>query len=507
MDLRDYVRVLRRRWRLVLLCLILGVGGAAGYVFTATPEYTASTQLYVAAAGGDLLNLTQGTTLGQEQVQSYAQIVDSPQVTALASTELNGELSAEQIAGEITATAPLNTQLLDLSVTDKDPVRAAAVANAVSEQFARYAEDLNAGANLHSPVKVTVVRRATVPTAPSSPKKPLDLALGLIAGLVIGVGGAVLRDVLDRSVTSPDQIQDLVGLPVLGVIARDPDAVNRPLLVAGDPRSTRSEAFRQLRTNLRFINPDRPPRSLAITSSVPEEGKTTTAANLAITLADAGVRICLVEGDMRRPRLAEYLGVEGAVGLTDVLVGSSSLSDAIQTWGTRQQLHFLPSGALPPNPSELLASHALHELLHELERQFDLVIIDSPPVLPVTDGALLSNAADGALVVVRHGRTRRDQVMRTVDSLRAADVNVFGVTLTFTPTRGPDAYYYGYAYRYDHPAKSTRAVMSEPAAPHRAQPRAEDELLATDELAPKDEPVTGTSTSSPGRPPGIWSNR
>jgi capsular exopolysaccharide synthesis family protein len=491
-DLRDYMRLLRLRWRLVAACVVLGVGGAAAFVFTATPVYTAQTQLYVAAASDNISSAVAGTTLGQDQVQSYAQIINSPQVTGLAATELGGQVSATQIGKEVTATAPLNTQLLDVTVTDTDATRAAAIANATSEQFAQYAEDLNAGSGLHSPVKVTVVRRAQTPTSPSSPKKPLDLGLGLVVGLAVGVGGAVLREVLDRTIKSPEQIREMLDLPVLGAISRDPEASAHPLIVAGAPRSTRSESFRQLRTNLRFVNPDRPPRSIAITSAVPGEGKSTTATNLAITLANAGVQVCLIEGDLRRPKVATYLGIEGAVGLTDVLVGTFGLDDAIQLWGTQGELKVLASGPLPPNPAELLASHAMSETLRELERRFDLVIIDCPPTLPVTDGALLANAADGALIVIRHGRTRRDQVLRAVESLRAASVHVFGVAMTFTPTRGPDSYYYGYGYRYDanQPLMDAELAQSVPRA-------AGDAGRATADV----EPVIADSPSPPATAP------
>jgi len=448
-DLRDYMRVLRRRWRLVALCVFLSIAGAAAVVLTVTPQYTATTQLYVAAKNGNVTDLATGTSASQQLVQSYAQIITNPTVTGVVSNRLHDGRTAIEISHEVTASAPLNTQLLDVSVTDPSPTQAAAIANTLSNYFALYAANLQAHKKLNSPVQVTVVRHADVPTSPSSPRKALDLAIGLVIGLVVGVGGAVLRETLDRTVTTPDQIHELLDLPVLGAIALDPDAANRPLVVSGNPRSTRAEAFRQLRTNLRFIDPDSHPRSLAITSSVPSEGKTTTAVNLAITLADAGQRVVLVEGDLRRPKAADYLGLEGAVGLTDVLVGAVPLRDALQSWGARRQLQFLASGALPPNPSELLASQGMHELLRVLEEHFDMVLIDSPPLLPVTDGALLANAASGALVVLRHGKTRREQVARAVDSLRAADATVYGVVLTFTPTRGPDAYYYGYGYRYD----------------------------------------------------------
>jgi non-specific protein-tyrosine kinase len=179
---------------------------------------------------------------------------------------------------------------------------------------------------------------------------------------------------------------------------------------------------------------------------VPKEGKSTTACNLAIAMAQTGVRVCLVEGDLRRPRIADYLGVESAVGMTDVLIGRVPLEDALQSWGGGM-LEVLPSGPLPPNPSELLSSRGMDELMRSLEERFDLVLVDAPPLLPVTDGAILSTLTDGAVLCVRARSTRKDQLEQAVGALRAVDAKILGVVLTMVPAKGPDAYQgYGYGY-------------------------------------------------------------
>jgi capsular exopolysaccharide synthesis family protein len=452
-DLRDYLRVLRKRWKLVVACVIVALGAAAAITWTQTPVYQASTQLFVAArdTSTDVGNLAAGGQFTQQRVQSYADIVNSPAVTQAVADQLNNGLDAQQIANEITASAPLNTVLIDVDVKDTSPARAQAIANAVSDEFATYAEQLETptGAT-SSPVKVTVVKRADRPNAPVSPRKKLNLALGLLVGLAIGVGGAVLRETLDTTVKDPEQLQADLDLPVLGAIAYDPDAPKRPLIVQADPRSSRAEAFRQLRTNLQFIDIDTAPRSIVVTSSIPEEGKTTTTINLALVLAQSGVRVLLVEADLRRPKMADYLGIEGAVGLTTVLIGQAEPRDAIQRWGgTADGLDVLPSGLTPPNPSELLGSHGMADLLRTLEASYDLVVVDAPPLLPVTDAAVLSTITSGALVIARHGRIRREQIARAVSSLRAVDAHIYGVVLSMTPAKGPDSYYYGYGYRYD----------------------------------------------------------
>ncbi|MDX6228574.1 MAG: tyrosine-protein kinase, partial [Frankiales bacterium] len=326
--------------------------------------------------------------------------------------------------------------------------RAGAIANAVADQFGKLVNDLETPqGSATSPVKVSTVQKASVPTAPVAPNKKVDVALGLLLGLALGIGIAVLLDVLDTSVKSAEDLEAISESAVLGVIGFDSDAAKSPLIVQTDPHSPRAEAFRQLRTNLQFVDIDHPVKSIVITSSIPQEGKSTTTANLAITLAQAGLKVVLVEADLRRPKLMQYLGVEGAVGLTSVLIGRVTLDDALQPWGNGS-LMVLPSGPTPPNPSELLGSQGMADLIASLEQQADIVLVDAPPLLPVTDAAVLAKICDGALLIVRHGATTREQVTRAAESLRVVDAHLIGNVLNMAPAKGPDAYGYGYAYRY-----------------------------------------------------------
>ncbi len=297
-----------------------------------------------------------------------------------------------------------------------------------------------------SPVTLTVLRPATVPGAPVSPNTNLNLALGVLVGLALGFGLAILREVLDTRIRTMRDVENITDAPIIGGISFDPNASRRPLIVQADPRSPRAESFRTLRTNLQFLNVEGGPRSFVITSSIESEGKSTTAANLAIALSDAGARVALVDADLRRPKIAEYMGIEGAVGLSDTLIGRVSLLDALQTWG-RGNLAVLPAGTTPPNPSELLGSQAMLTLVRTLEKEFDTVLIDVPPLLPVTDGALLSKSARGAIIVVAAGRTQRGELSAALAALENVDARVAGIVMTMLPTKGPDAYGYGrYAY-------------------------------------------------------------
>ena len=453
MDLRDYMRTLVKRWKLIAGFAALGLLGATAASLLATPVYQANTQLFVAvkADPNDTSSALQGTSFTSQRVKSYAAIVNSPRILQPVISQLNLRMSPSALASEVSASVPLDTNLITVSVTNTDPQSAARIADAVGAAFSSYISEIEqVDSQGNSLVKASVVRPAESPGTPVSPRLKLNLALGLIVGLAIGVGLAVLREHLDTSVKDEDDIEAISNdlgrqLNVIGAIGKDPTAAKMPLIVNADPQSKRAEAFRQLRTNLQFVDVDNPPRSIVVTSSVANEGKSTTAANLAITLAQAGLRVALVEADLRRPKLANYMGVERAVGLTDILVGRATATEVMHPFGTLP-LKFLPAGRPAPNPSELLGSRAMLTLLRELENSHDIVLLDAPPLLPVTDAAVMSALAGGALLVVRADSTTREQVEEAAEALYTVDARLLGVVLSIVPGRRKSAYDYHYAY-------------------------------------------------------------
>lgn len=461
MDLREYVRLLRRRWRLILLSLLVTLSAALVLTVTADRTYTARTQFFVSAqgpaAGSDITSAYTGAQFTQQRVKSYVNVVQSPRTGALVKADLGSADSADTIASKISAGAPLDTVLINVSVVDDDPREAQAIAISIGRVFPALVEEIEKPKSGPSPVRLSVVQQAPLPTSPTSPRPKFNLALGLLAGLVAGGAGAVLREALDTSISGPEQTRELVGAPILGAINYDQEAAKRPLVVVTAPSSPRAESFRQLRTNLQFVDIEHPLRSVVFTSSVPGEGKSTTTCNLAITLTQAGLRVVLVEGDLRRPRIADYMGVEGAVGLTSVLLGRTTLDDALQPWGDAS-LQILASGPLPPNPSELLGSQGMQDLLRELERRVDIVIIDAPPLLPVTDAAVLGTLTSGLVMLVRSNSTTREQVTGAVETIHAVGGTLLGAVLNMVPTRGPNAYTYGYGYSYK-PAAGAHRLM------------------------------------------------
>ncbi len=234
-----------------------------------------------------------------------------------------------------------------------------------------------------------------------------------------------------------------MGLTPLGLMPFERKAKSRPLVVRDAPRSGRAEAFRQLRTNLQFLGVEDTPRSILLTSTLPAEGKSTTAGNLAIALAQAGERVTIIDADFRHPQLSEYFGTRGSVGLSDVLIGRATLDEALQPWGEDGVLHVLSSDTPPPNPSELLGSSAMGRVVDELSEQGTL-IIDSPPVLLVTDATVLAKVADTTLLVVRANSTRVEKLERALQALRTVNARVAGVVLNTVKTSHSEVNDYGY---------------------------------------------------------------
>ncbi|KFF58429.1 chromosome partitioning protein [Cryobacterium sp. MLB-32] len=476
MELRDYIRILRKSWVLIVLLTLVAVGAASTYSILQTPTFSATAKVFVSTQStGTTSELAQGNSFTVQRVKTYSDLVATPIVLLPVIGSLDLGITPDALATKVTASAPLDTSIIDITVTDTDPVRAAETANAISASLTSVVAEIETpvGADAVSPVKLTRAQQATVPSIPVSPNVPLNIALGALVGLALGVGIAVLRETLETRIRNQRDVEQVTDSPILGGIVFDPKAQERPLIVHVDPRSPRAESFRTLRTNLQFLDVGRTERAFVVTSSIEAEGKSTTGANLAIALADSGSRVLLVDADLRRPKIADYMGIEGAVGLTDVLIGKAELKDVIQPWG-RAQLFVLPAGHIPPNPSELLGSARMTHIIGELNRAFDVVLFDSPPLLPVTDAAVLAKNVGGALIIVAAGRTHKNQLKGAIAALTNVGTSVSGLVLTMLPTKGPDAYgygNYGYGYGSDLDAETAAAPKGK-AGPRRTRVQA-----------------------------------
>lgn len=465
MDLHDYLRVLRKRWKVLVLTTLLAVGAATGYTALSDNVYAASTQFFVSTSGGDnAASLQQGNTFTQQRVKSYAQLIESPKILDPVVAELQLPESAADLARTVSTAIPLDTVIIDVTVHNHDRQRAIDIASTIGRVFPSAVAELEqVDAGERSPVKVTVVKPAAAEETPVSPRPVRNVAAGLVLGLFAGFGLALLRDTLDTRIRGPRDLADVTDVAVIGGIPFDDDASSRPLIVQGDPRSLRAEAFRSVRTNLQFLDVENPPRSIVVTSSIPREGKSTTAANLALCLAETGRSVVVVEGDLRRPRLLDYMGYEGSVGLTDVLIGRTELDDVLQPFGDTT-LSLLGAGLLPPNPSELLGSANMGSVVEQLQKRFDMVLIDAPPLLPVTDAAVLSTHVDGAVVLVGADVVSREQVKQALGSLEAVNASVLGIILN--RVKAIDGGNYGsYRYSYKQESNRERAKRQRPGGP------------------------------------------
>lgn len=443
MQLQDYLRTLRRGWQAILISVIVALGLGAALIAVSDETYSTTAELFVApGTSPGTTELVQGSSFYQDRVKTYALIVDSATVLDPVIEQLGLDENEESLAGQVSASAPVETVLLRITVTDGSPERAAEIANAVAERFVAVAPELESvdGTGEDAVVRVTIVQPARVPSEPIAPSRRLILGLALMIGLAVGFAIAVSREALNNRVRSETDLKAITDVPVVGKIPRK-ERNDPQLLVDDAAHGLRAESFRRLRTNLRYLDIAGEHQTLVITSALPGEGKSVTATNLALTIAHAGPSVCIVEADLRRPFTSRLLEIEPEVGLSSVIIGSATLRHAVQMWDDTG-VHVLPAGPLPPNPSELLSSDAMVELLDELGRTYDYIIIDAPPLLAVADAAIVARRCGGAIVVVSNRGRRtvtRDQLLEAFESLESTGSQVLGVILNRQPTKGPDA--------------------------------------------------------------------
>lgn len=497
LGLRDYLRVVGRRKRLVTVIVLLVTVPAVVISLLTTPVYAGRAELLLLPRTSEtLFDPVSGVRSDPaRQVQNEIRILSSGPVREAVRAQLGA-------APKVSASAIGSTDLVRVTARHSDPQRAMDLANAyatayidfrrkqavddvlaASQQVQTKINELQkqidaapAGSQRDSLVQAQSTFRqsldqlqvagalkqggaqlVTPAEFPTSPVEPQPLRTGLIAfcfALVLGLGLAFLREFLDDSVKSKDEFERVApGVPVLGLIpvVSAWRGKETPYLVSlDDANSPAAEAYRTLRTSIQFLGLDQPMRTLQITSANPQEGKTTTLANLAVALARSGSTVAVVCCDLRRPRVHEFFGLSNEVGFTSVLLGKVGLAGAMQEVPDQARLSLLASGPLPPNPSELLSSKRTVEVFGSLQAEYDIVLIDAPPVLPVTDALVLSGRVDATLLVAVAGATTRKEAARAVELLRQVDAPLVGAVLNGVDTEGS----YGYAYqsyRYESP--------------------------------------------------------
>lgn len=455
MNLRNSLKVLRARWLIVCVVALIATLISVAATLLTTPLYQASTRLYVSTSSGTSIDESyQGNLLSQQRVLSYTELVQGQTLAQRTIEKLGLDMTAEELSANIRASAKPDTVLINVSVSDQSPIRARDIANALSDEFVVMVKELESPEDGSNPdARVVVEQRASVPVEPVSPKRARNVATGLAVGILVGIGCAFLRDYFDNTVKNRETLEDITHAGLIGVIPMDKDRRSNPSIVFEHDNSAIAESFRKLRTNLQFLAVDNPPRVIMVASSLPSEGKSTTAVNIALALAEAEHNVVLVDGDMRRPMLGTYLNVVGSVGFSTVLSGGATLDEVLQKTHV-DGLSVLTSGPVPPNPSELLGSLAAKKVLSTLRSQFDYVIIDSSPLLAVTDATILAANSDAVLMIARYGQTKREQLTQAVKNLEDVGVQPLGAVFVMTPARGDSSYSYNY-YGYGDTSRTT----------------------------------------------------
>ncbi len=423
MDADELRRAIRNSRGLILLVVFVCTAAAVAYTRFSEPRYESETQLFVAAQARDF---------SEQRAPSYAGLAVSPNIIAPVISELGLKDTPRELRDRISASTPPDTVLIDLTVSDSDPARAQRTGQAVARQLIELVTQLEKpnSASRKPAVRLVVSSPANLPSDPVSPDARINVPAGIVLGLLLGLLAAVARGRLDRRILDLDDLPPVLREGLLGAVPFDPSAGEAPAAGLRGTSPERAEALRRLRANVRFVDRARPPRSVVVTSTLPGEGASTTALGLARAMADAGTDVVLVEADLRRPHLAGLLGLSRNAGLSGYLAGSAPLEPLLQRCaGGRGDgaLRVLVAGPSPPDPSELLSSRRMPALLEQLATSCDIVLIDAPPVLAVTDAAVLAAEAEGVLLVVRMGEVTVPELERALEILTGAGAGVLGL--------------------------------------------------------------------------------
>lgn len=468
MELTDYLRILRAHWLGVLALTITTALAALAFSLAQPKVYAANANGFVSSGLNDNPALASvSDSLAKSRAKSYVDIAKSRATAQTVIDDLGLEAGPSSLIGSIAVEQPLDTVLIKVTARAATPQAAQRLADAwiaaLAEQVGKI-EDPR-GKHRAGTLRVVPVESAELPTSPVSPQTDRNVLLGLVLGLLLGLGYAIIRSQLDRRIRSAGAVEQRFGVTVVGAVPGDNVLQHdhgAPARIAvfeeneAQRRSGSAEAFRKLRTNLRFMDIDNPPRVIVVTSPQQGDGKSTVAANLAAAIAASGERVTLVDGDLRRSSVAESFGLVEGVGLTDVLVGRVDVADVTQHPAHHANLSILGAGATPPNPSELLGSQTMRALLRQLAED-SIVIVDAPPLLPVTDAAVLTAVTDGAFIVLSTGRTLDTELEAALNHIAAVNGRTLGIVFNRVPRKDSDAGYYGGYYRAETTPSPSRA--------------------------------------------------
>jgi capsular exopolysaccharide synthesis family protein len=428
MELTRYVAIARRWWWLLLLTAVLGGLSAYAVSRVVTPTYRATTTLLVVQQQESGTVALADLQASERLANTFTELITVRPVLEAAIRHGGLKITPEELKRRLTITSPPTTQLLEITAEASLPDAASDLANLVAVTFI----DSNQSVLGSRPGSVTIVERAQPPLSPSAPNAILNALVGALLAFAATAGIVAIVEYLDDTVKNDEAVGQLTGLPVVGYVGKFTRALKASdqLRTAIDPHSREAEAYRSMRTNVTFsLGNEGGIKRLMITSPGPGDGKSTTAANLAVVFGLAGSRVVLIDADLRRPSQHRIFNIPNTTGLTNLLANSGvGLEQAIHRTA-HERVWLVPSGPIPVNPSELLGSGRMNELLGAIEKHFDMVILDAPPTLAVTDPAVLSSVVSASIVVVQHGKTRSNELKSAVQRLAVAGRPIAGVVI------------------------------------------------------------------------------
>ncbi len=441
MNLRQYIRVVFRYRYLLVAGLVLGLVAGAFNAASGEKSYRGGVAFFVSSAGeGTVASANAGDQFALRRVNSYLALIRTDRLGQMIIDDTGLELSSTAVRNKLSGRADLNTVLLTARVDDPDRERTLIITESLSRMFPRLISEVERPEGGDETVRLEVVSGPGVRVVPVQTKR--ILAVWGLASLILALVLALLRELTDNRLASIDQAVEISNAPLLGLITSDRHAPNAPLILEDALGSVRAEEYRQVRTSLQYVDTQDRAKVIVVTSSVPSEGKSVTAANLALAIARSGQRVVLVDADLRKPMVGTLFGLEQSVGFSDVLRGHAALDDVLQWWG-ESELGVLPAGAETFNPSELLGTVATKRVISSLRFRFDTVVIDSPPLVPVTDAAVLSTVADGVVLMVRPDKVTKAQFQQALSHLDRVHATLIGLIGSMMSERSS-----GYASAY-----------------------------------------------------------
>jgi capsular exopolysaccharide synthesis family protein len=487
MTIAEYLGILRRN--LVWLVLLMVLGGTTAYLYSHTlpRQYRSfASVIVIPERGENTSEIVQGSNYVQNIVQSYALLATTPYVLQPVIDQLQLTDTPAQLATRIAVETPLNTVVIQVAVTDNSPEQAQRVAAAINKSLISAVSDLSPKIGNQPAVHLEEISPATLPQNYVAPDTRIYTLVGVLVGLALGVSIAFLRQQLRSRPSIAEDIEDFTDLPVLGEIPRLPRGTTIPKNALQNPDGPAAESLRALAASLRFVSVDNPANVIIVTSADPSDGKSSVAAGLGLTLAQTGHRTLVIDADLRNPSIAPLLGIEGGVGLTTVLLHDCAFQDAIQPWG-HENLSILPGGLISPNPGQLVSSGQLGDTVSEARAEFDMVIVDTSPVMAVSDALWLTQLADGVLIVARARKTPIRRLRAAIDSVTSTRATIFGVVLNCVRLTS-DSRYHGSYYGPNHMSRRDRLRRALPSIA-RLRPSTSDRPGATDPQKDADIPA------------------